>query len=195
MKQKKIKVGIIGEDPINDSKAFCLLLQRRPYPNVQFITPVRNIRGNQLEMKEALIKRMIGEIYKEDIEYFICIRDLDDTLLNVNKLSKRDEWFSIINKGIENRGIFYLAVSEIEALMLSDIEFLKKKFKTKFPKYPNPMNIKDPKAELSLKTKGKYNSNLSCEILEKINFLSVYQNHKGERSFQEFINKLDDILK
>ena len=60
------------------------------------------------------------------------------------------------------------------------------------------MVIADPKKELKTKTeksKNSYEPNHCGDIMKKINFQKVFDNHKGERSFQAFIEELDEILR
>jgi hypothetical protein len=90
-----------------------------------------------------------------------------------------------------------LAIAEMEALLLADIEHLNAFFKLKLTKYANPITIQDPKKELKLKTaksKKPYTENMCNDIMENISFKNVFGNHKGVRSFQDFIKKLDDVL-
>jgi hypothetical protein len=56
MKQKKIKIGIVGENPVNDAAAFRTLLNKRGYRDVQFVIVGRNIEGGQLDNTQALIR-------------------------------------------------------------------------------------------------------------------------------------------
>jgi hypothetical protein len=39
-KRKRLKIAILGEHPDNDANAFRTLLEKRPYPEVQFVVPM-----------------------------------------------------------------------------------------------------------------------------------------------------------
>jgi hypothetical protein len=197
MKQKKIKIGIVGENPVNDAAAFRTLLNKRGYKDVQFVIVGRNLEGGQLDNTQALIRRLLPDIKSDNLSFIIVVRDLDGILQETEKVRKRDEWFVKINKGVDNIAIFYLAIAEMEALLLADIDQLNAFFKLKLPKYHNPIAIQDPKRELKLKTaksKKPYVENMCNDIMEKISFDNVFDNHKGDRSFQDFIKKLDGVL-
>jgi Domain of unknown function (DUF4276) len=197
MKQKKIKIGIVGENPVNDAATFRTLLNKRGYKDVQFVIVGRNLEGGQLDNTQALIRRLLPDIKSDNLAFIIVVRDLDGILEEKEKVRKRDEWFAKINKGVDSIAIFYLAIAEMEALLLADVDQLNAFFKLKLPKYNNPIAIQDPKRELKLKTaksKKPYTENMCNDIMEKISFDSVFENHKGDRSFQDFIKKLDGVL-
>ena len=197
-KQKRLKIAILGEHPDNDAEAFRTLLEKRPYPNAQFDIPIRNLRGGQLDVPAAVIRQIKNVKREKSIDKFIIVRDLDGILSERDKVKNRDEWFQKVNKGIDESGIFYLAIAETEALLLSDIETINKKYGTKLPQHANPISIPDPKKELKTKTeksKSPYEPKHCGDIMKEIDFQKVLKNHKGERSFQAFISDLDDILK
>jgi Domain of unknown function (DUF4276) len=199
-KIKPFNIAILGEHPDNDAEAFRTLLEKRPYPKIQFSVPIRNLRGDDLKVTPVVI-RYINDVMKEkNIDKFILVHDLDGLLSETVKVRKMDEWFEKINKGIDKKGIFYLVVAETETLLLSDIDIINKRYGTKLKKYGNPMMISDPKKELKDETskineKTKYHQNHCTDLMEKISFQEVYKNHKGERSFQAFIDDLDEIFK
>ena len=203
MKTKnKIKIGILGENPVNDSKALCLLLSKRPYEEIQFVVAIENIEGDQLEENpKALGRRLNSKMAQDNLAYLICIRDLDATIHDENQINKREKWFEQINKEINEKGILFLVVVAFEALILADIDRINTFFKLKLPKYNDPKFIPNPKKELksqtssSTKANKQYMENMACDIIEKIDFEAIYKNHKGERSFKTFIDELDIILK
>ena len=200
MKPKsKIKVGVIGENYENDAVAFCILLQKRPFDNTHFIAlKTKGVTADNIESASAVGRRVIGEIAKEELKYVICMKDLDDTIDNTHKLAIKDAWFVTYKKVVGKQAICYLAIAETEALLLSDIETINKKYGTQIKQNANPINIVDPKKELQSKTeksKNRYEPNHCGEIMQEIIFQKVFDNHKGERSFQAFIKELDGILK
>jgi hypothetical protein len=197
IKPTKKRIAILGENPDNDSDAFRYLLEQRPYPLVQFSVPIRNIKGGQMDVPLAVVRHIKAALQRESFENIILIRDLDDVLSNQTALQTKDDWFSIINKELNGKGIFYLAIAETEALFLADVKSLNKIYKLTLKPYGNPMSLKDPKEELqkqTSKSKNPYKENVALEIMKKMDFQTIYDNHKGKRSFQSFINELDEIL-
>jgi hypothetical protein len=197
---KKIKVGILGEHPENDAEAFKILLSKRPYDNVQFVVPIRGLLGDQLKNIKAVVRQLKLHILQDELTHFIIIHDLDGIVSEIDKIAFWDDWFAAINKEIANCGIFYLVIAETEALILSDVKAVNNHFGTKLKPYKNPMSMSDPKKELREQTgkvnlKKRYDMYMARDIFNKLDFQAVYQNHKGKRSFQEFIHQLDDILK
>ena len=195
---KSHKIAILGEHPDNDAEAFRVLLEKRPYPKVQFSVPIRQLRGGDLKVPLAVARYIKNAMREKDIDNFIILHDLDGVLSETEKVRMMDEWFDKLNKAIDNIGIFYLVVAETEALLLADIETVNKRYSTKLKKYGNPMMVSDPKKELREKTeksKSKYEPSHCNNLMENISFQEVYKNHKGERSFQSFIDELDEIFK
>ena len=88
-----------------------------------------------------------------------------------------------------------------EALILADIDRINTFFKIKRPKYNDSEFIVNPKKELKSQTSSfskankEYKENMACDVIEKIDFDTIYKNHKGERSFKAFVDELDIILK
>jgi hypothetical protein len=58
----------------------------------------------------------------------------------------------------------------------------------------NPINVNDPKAALKRLSdksqRGAYEERDAPEIFKLLNFQTVYKNHRGKRSFQEFADML-----
>jgi hypothetical protein len=201
MKQKntkstKIKIGVVGEDPGNDSEALCHLLRPLACDDVQFKVVLRNLRGSQLDNERMFLGELDTQFSSGELDYIIFIRDLDGVLSEKSKVQVRDRWFNQANKTIEGKGIFFLAIAEMEALILADIETFNKIYGLKTKPVGNPMSDKDPKKtlmQLTEKTKrGKYAENNAPDIFKSIDFQTVYKNHKGDRSFQTFADELKD---
>jgi hypothetical protein len=126
----------------------------------------------------------------------IFIRDLDGVFSEKEKVTIRDKWFNRADKIIQNKGFFFLAIAEMEALILSDMDKVNELYKLKLKAINNPMTEKDPKKklmQLTEKTKrGKYTENDAPSIFKELVFKTVYKNHKGERSFQTFADELKE---
>ena len=122
------------------------------------------------------------------------MRDLD----NEAKRIKRNQWFDTIQKGTSANNIFYLAVMELEALILADIDTFNKIYGIKGQYTKNSKFETDPKQVLKDKTaqaKRKYHPNDALEIFSKLNFDIVRKKHNGDDSFQAFIEKFETEFK
>jgi hypothetical protein len=201
-KSDKIKVGIVGEHPQNDCDALRHLLVPKARNGVQFIVITKQLHGSDLDDEQnggasrKFLRLLEVEMEDEDLSHVIFVRDLDGVLSEKNKVQVRDRWFNQANKTIEGKGIFFLAIAEMEALILADIETFNKIYGLKTKSVGNPMADKDPKKtlmQLTERTKrGKYAENNAPDIFKSIDFQTVYRNHKGDRSFQTFADELKD---
>ena len=195
-KPKQIRIGILGEHPSNDSEALCHLLRPFASENVQFKVILKKLRGSQLDNERMFLQSLASDFLSEDLHYVILIRDLDGLLSEKSKIKDRDNWFKKANTFINNQGIFFLAIAEMEALILADIRTFNKMYSIDIKPIGNPMATSKPKEDLqrfSNKSKrGKYEENHAVNIFKTLNFNTVYDNHKGERSFQAFANELVD---
>ncbi len=205
MKQKntksiRIKIGVVGEDPSNDSEALCHLLRPLACDNVQFKVVLRNLRGSQLDNERMFLGELDTQFSSEELDYIIFIRDLNGVLSEKGKVQIRDKWFSQVNKTIEGKGIFFLVIAEMEALILADIETFNRFYGLKVQFVGNPMTVTQPHPKERLKQysaqvkqgKGKYEEKHAPDIFKEIAFKTVYKNHKGDRSFQTFADELKD---
>jgi hypothetical protein len=180
------RIGIVGENFQNDSTAFCTFLSPQYEGEIQFIPLLRALKGGYSNAKKVS-NLLVSAIKNEALDYIICMRDLDKP----HNLPVCEQWFGVINKEIAQRGILFLAVMELEALILADIETFNEIYNVKIQYRKNPIHQDDPKEFLTAKTfntKRKYDENHAKEIFTKLRFSQVYQKHQGERSFQDFIN-------
>ncbi len=192
-KQNVIHIGVVGEHPNNDSEALCHLLRRLACESVQFKVILKNKRGAQLD-SPLLGKSLESELETENFKYILLIRDLDGLLSEAKKVAQRDKWFKSLEKILNNKGIFFLVVSEMEALIPADIQAFNDFFKVKAAFSGHPMlqsNAKELLKQFSAKsTKHKYEEQDAEAIFKQLNFKNVYTRHKGERSFQTFADDL-----
>jgi hypothetical protein len=190
-KKPKIKIGIVGEHPHNDAESLKYLLQNVAKDDVDFQIFQRNKRGSDLDAARFAID-LRAEFKAETPQYIILVRDLDGLLSQNDLVRKRDEWFRKADKEINNKGIFFLAIVEMEALILSDVTVLKTIYGLTVKPVGNPMMKSNPNPKEHLQTltsktqRGKYEENHSLDIFKALNFKTVYDTHKGERSFQAF---------
>jgi hypothetical protein len=192
-KSNKIKVGIVGEHPQNDAEALQLLLNSVAKTNVELSVKMDKFRGGQLD-GEKFFRSLAAEA--QFLDWIILVRDLDGLLSESKKLSVKDLWFQKANKCADKKGIFFLVIYEMEALILADIDAFNDYYDLK----TNPIGDSKSKTEskeilkkLTAKTKkGKYQEEHALDIFKNLKFQTVYKNHKGERSFQSFADELKE---
>ena len=191
MKISKIKVCIIGENRDNDAKPLQILLKNIVRPEIELSLYPKNFEGGQLE--GAKFFRLLS-VEADSFDYIIVMRDLDALITETDKIRERTEWFEKVNKQTDKKGIFFLVIYELEALILSDIAAVNSYFGLKLKALKNPLYQERPKEKLERDTlksrKGKYRESDAPKLFEIINWQVVYQNHQGKYSFQQFINEL-----
>ena len=192
-KQKKTVVSIIGEHPDNDALALSYILKDVVKSEVQFTFPLKQYRGSDLDTK-SFLDDLRAEFRAETPKNVILVRDLDGFISETEKLRNRDEWFRKANIEVKQTGIFFLAIYEMESLILADIQNFNKYYKLKEKPVSNPMmKKKEDVKKLTEKTqKGKYTESESPKIFQTLDFKTVYDNHKGDRSFHSFIKELKE---
>ena len=187
------RIGIIGENFKNDACAFKALIAPQYNDQIALIPIGPGLSGGDLPVK-TIIAEIARAIKKERLEYVLIIRDLD----NDEKRAKRYRWFENVKKGAPIESLFYLAVMELEALILSDIDTFNRIYGIKGQYTKNPMFEKDPKRLLRDRTsqaKRQYHPNHALEIFSELQFDVVYRKHKGEDSFQAFIDDFEEKFK
>ena len=117
--KKKIKVGIVGENAQNDSQALQVLLNSVVEAGVEFSIYPKKFEGGQLDGDKFF--RSI-EVEAEFLDWIILVRDLDGLASDIKKMREKDLWFEKVNKKAAKKGIFFLVIYEMEALILADIE-------------------------------------------------------------------------
>jgi hypothetical protein len=192
-KTQKIKVGIVGENIKNDSEALKILLSSVTRANVNLSVYPKKFDGGQLD-GEKFFRTL--EIEAESLDWVILVRDLDGLISETKKLKLREEWFNKANKQAAKKGIFFLAIYEMEALILADIDNFNKYYGLEKKPVGNPMAKEKPKElleKLTEKTqKGKYTESDALKIFPTLDIKTIYKNHKGEYSFQSFADELQD---
>jgi hypothetical protein len=193
MKSNKIKVGIVGEHPTNDSQALQVLLNKVAKTDIHFSTYPKKFDGGQLDGQKFL--RTL-KVEAQFLDWIILVRDLDGFLSHSIKLKEKEKWFQICNDISNNKGIFFLVVYEMEALILADIDSFNQYYGLKTKPIGNPLLKENPKElleKLTAKTqKGKYDENDAIKIFQILDFNTIYKTHKGEYSFQSFADELKD---
>jgi hypothetical protein len=193
LNQQKIKIGIVGEHPDNDALALSYLLKNVAQADVEFIILLKNYRGSNLDSK-SFVQDLKADFRRKEPQFIILLRDLDALLSDHEQLAKRDAWVKKANNAIDQKGIPFIVIYEMEALILSDIDTFNDYYKLQRKSVGDPKMMEDPKGKLKNWTektqKGKYTESDAVKIFPLLNFRTVYDNHKGKRSFQTFADEL-----
>ena len=191
-----IRIGIIGENYQNDACAFKAFLTPQYKSQIEFVPIGNSLNGKIFALKKVLAT-MPTIVKKEALDAVLFICDLDEEAKRV----ARYQWFSAIQKKVAFHSIFYLAVMELEALILSDIDKFNEIYGIKGTYTNDPKLNDDPKKELMRRTgkatqaNKKYAENHASNIFQKLRFDIVYKKHKGEDSFQAFIDDFEEKFK
>lgn len=182
-----MKIGLVGEAP-NDTQSIKNLLQKK-YTDLDFVFMLQRINGANLDsQKTKRFLRIEFESQKPDIVIFI--RDLDAILPNKKKLYERKEYFTNSNSVVNKKGVPFLNIYEIEALILADIDSFNRFFGVKIPKVENVMLVPEPKEYLRERAK-KYNESKNSEIFNELSFETVFDNCEY---FKRFVINFDKLL-
>jgi hypothetical protein len=201
MEQKaKKRIGVIGEHPNNDVSALIVLLNKQLSEDYELVLfPLKNMIGSNLDNFSDLKMQLSIELDKNQYEFLIIVRDLDDLATNKKEIKVKEKWFQKVNRATNGISIFFLVIYELEALMFCDLETLNTYFQTTISISGTPNTIIEPKEELRRQTQNKkrrYNPAHTIPIFEKLDIQKLYQNHTGTYSFQSFVEELksNDIL-
>lgn len=183
------RIGIIGENFRNDACAFALLLTPQYKDKITFVPVLKSLKGGYNSASK--IARMLPtEMDKNRLDAVICTHDLDE----YSKLALWEKWFAEVNASIKKKGMLYLAVMELEALILADIDIFNEIYGVDINYPKNSKNELKPKEFLMTKTfkaKRKYDENHAEEIFARLRFANILKKHNGEKSFQEFIRNFE----
>lgn len=187
-----IRIGIIGENYQNDACAFKAFLTPQYQGKIEFVPILKSLNGGTPPIAKVL--RMLPiEIEKHKLNTLLCILDLDEE----SKLNERNKWFADISNKLSIKNIFYLAVMELEALILADIDTFNKIYDIDGQYFKNPKFEINPKSELrrrTIKARRQYIENDAIEVFKALSFDIVYKNHIGDNSFKNFIDVFEKTL-
>lgn len=184
-----IRIGIIGENYQNDACAFKAFLTPQYKGKVEFIPLGKTLNGKIFASKK-IIETIPPLVRDKDLDAVLLMCDLD----NESKKVERNQWFSTIQKNVNFKTIFFLAVMELEALILADLDTFNNIYGIKGQYTKNPKFESDAKQVLkdrTAKAKRKYDENHATEIFTKLRFDIVRKNHSGNDSFQAFIERFE----
>ncbi len=151
MKSKKIKVGLLGEDP-NDTTSVINLLSPK-FPNVDFQSITRQATGSTL-LSDGVLRRLGFEKVGK-YQFLILVKDSD--LHETDCADIKNELTIFQKKMFEHypvENILLLNIHMLEALILADIENFNKLYKSDIKFSGNPMVQSHPKKFLMEKTYG-----------------------------------------
>jgi hypothetical protein len=180
------RIGIIGENYHNDARAFAALLTPQYEGQAVFVPILKSLKGGYDNVNKV-ITLLPTEIRKHRLDAVICTHDLD----NHQKLPHIQKWYQALDKAVNRNCILYLAVMEMEALILADVETFNELYSVSIQYKKNPKHETNPKRYLMDKTnkaKRTYHENHAEDIFSQMRFHKVYEKHVGELSFQEFID-------
>ena len=199
MKYKK--VGVIGEHPDNDSEAMIALLEKHLRENISLeLLDIKNMRGSAMDSPN-FARELVDKLIDENFDYLIVLRDLyflrDKNKTEKQRINDKDKWFTKVYKSmgaLDVKGIFFLIIYELEALMLCDLSAVNAFFDLNIAFSGKPIDEKNPKEFLQNATqnsvKGRYEEKNAKAIFTTLDFQKLYDNHTGERSFRTFADDL-----
>ncbi len=194
-----MKIGIISENFDNDSAALKALLEKHTFKKKQKTVKVsfrpigRKIEGDHLLTPKSA--RIIdAECKRYDIDLVVLVKDLDGLPSNQKKIKQLTNKIQKIANQATTKLLPFIVIFEQEALILADIQTFNRIYKTTHKSTKNPLFQSEPKEllkRLTSKSNKKYRESDTPEIFQQLDFQKVYQNHKGENSFQSFIDQLE----
>lgn len=190
------RIGIISENYNNDSKAVAYLLKKKFSEHAAFIPLLKSISGAGLDEIRKVTAILKTEIAKNKIDLLILVRDLDGLLSDKKGIKQVENWAQTIKKKLSTKQLFII-IFELEALILADVDAFNTIYKIRYQLKTSPKFQSNPKEllkQITRKTKRKYKESDAPEIFQQLNFQKVYQNHKGEYSFQSFIKELENTI-
>lgn len=191
-----MKIGIISENYHHDSKALKVLLEQRFKSAHTFIPILKKVKGTKVFNSRNI--DLINTISKKkQLNLIILAKDLDAAPSNQKAIEAIQRKSNVIKKGIVSDYLLFIIIFELEALILADFSTFKNIYKIKQNYNKSPIHEIKPKETLAIFTrnsKRKYDESQVVEIFQQLNFQKIYQNHKGENSFQSFIKELENTL-
>lgn len=192
-----MRVGIVSENYDNDSKAFKKLLEKR-YPSEQalFIPLLKTIEG-EIDRTKKVKRMLLLEAKREKIDFILFFRDLDGLPSEEEKMQEKQQWYNEVK--IDESGLFFITIFEIEALILADIQTFNLLYNTNIILKTTPLFQKEPKEFLkqqTFKNKKKYQESHVTDIFQRLVLETIFENHAHQEHpcFQSFILELDEKL-
>ncbi len=191
------RIGIVSENYNNDSIAVGRLLKKKYSDQAVFVPLLKSISGKGLDEIRKVVKILKDEIKQKKIDLLILVRDLDGLTSEKKKINTIESWAEKIQKQLVINPQLFIVIFELEAFILADIETFNKIYQLKYQLKTSPKFQSEPKEllkSITRKSKRKYKESDAPEIFQQLNFQKIYQNHKGQNSFQSFIKELENTL-
>lgn len=186
-----MKIGLIGEAPLDTLSIKCLLSKK--FPNLEYIELLKNkFTGCSLENQKTKTEIRIECItHRPDIVIFI--RDLDGlaTPYYRDKILLRKTYFNDFKGStLCKKTIYLLHIWEIESLIFSDLNAFNKFYDTDLQQNLISYHIENPKEEL-YKLHRKYSNSDNLKIFEYSNFDTIYNENIY---FKKFIDEFQKLI-
>lgn len=170
-----MKIGLVGENP-SDTNCIEILLQKEFGDNFVYAHLVKNINGSNLEeQKTKHILRKEFEAHRPNLVIFV--RDLDSLRSDKIQFRKRQEYFSDFNGVVDNLGIPFIVIYELEAILLSDIRAFNQMYDTNVIIDKAPDLYPEPK-EFLMEAHKYYDTGDNVDLFKALDVEIVKQNYK-----------------
>jgi hypothetical protein len=165
-----IRVGMIGEYP-SDTKAIANLLNKKYANAIEFFPLIRDVHGSNLDNQK--IKHLLRKEYEiEKPDFVLFVRDLDGLEHHTEQINYRKSCFTDFNSVINRKGILLLNIYELEALLLTDIEAVRKYYGKEIDHVEDCMVIESPK-EFIKKNISSYSTGHNPELFALLDYKIV----------------------
>lgn len=185
-----IRIGMIGEYP-TDVNCISNLLSKKFKENIEFFTLVYDVHGSNLDNQK--IKHQLRREYQyQKANCVIFVRDLDAPETDLDKVKFRKDKFAEFNSVVDRKGILFLNVQELEAILLADVSVLNNKFNVALEPVEDCMLIPSPKDYIKNKI-SKYSTGDNAALFSACNYKTVLNNCRYFKTFDEdFTNLLNN---
>lgn len=180
------RVGLLGESP-NDTKAVAKLLTPRYGAQVEFITLIDNVTGDNLETQGAF-RQLRREYQLERPSLVLVIRDLDALEMKRNRVKYRSRYryFRKVNRQVNGRALYLLSIYTIEALVAAHIESFNAYYGCQCEIDGDVMKIEKPIEVLRAATKNcekQYLEGHCGDLLARADYDTLLRNCRYFRAF------------
>ncbi|WP_177764110.1 DUF4276 family protein [Flavobacterium sp. I3-2] len=183
-----MRIGLVGEAP-HDTESIKFLLLKK-YTSFEFVPLLSDVTGDMLEdpkTKHILAKQFLSE----KLDFTIFVRDLDSHEKDRAQILLRKNYFNEFKGSVKHRGILFLNIYMIEALILADIKTFNSIYKCTFKLDKPVMEYINPKQALKEFTKFRYKEGHNRDIIKALDFETVVRNCPY---FEKFIFRLDKYI-
>ena len=180
------RVGLLGESP-NDTVAVEKLLTPRYGGQVEFITLVDNVTGDNLETQGAF-RQLRREYQLERPNMVLVIRDLDALEMKRNRIKYRSRYryFRKVNRQVDGKALYLLSIYTIEALIAAHIENFNAYYGCQCEIQGDVMKIEKPIEVLRAATKNckkQYLEGHCGDLLARADYDKLLSNCRYFRAF------------